>query len=62
MDVIEAFVHRSVYGEREFDAYMQRRPSDRKTRTYGIIYLAFHGDADGLLIGKETFTLTGSPP
>jgi hypothetical protein len=57
MGIVDQFVHRSVYGAPEFASYMEARPKGRLLRSYGTLYLAFHGNRDGLSVGTETVNL-----
>lgn len=51
---VEEFVHRHAFGSAEFEEYMKWRKKDRRVRTYGTIFLAFHGSAKGLAVGEDT--------
>ena len=54
---IERFVHRHVLGDRDFENYLSWR-AEPKLRTYGTIYLAFHGRPEGLCVGAaEPYSL-----
>ena len=58
MGAIEEFVHRHVLGFTEFENYLSRRtPGRARTRTYGVLYIAFHGSRDGVLIGERCVPL-----
>src|SRR4051812_19392337 len=48
MGKVPKFVHRHVVGETEFDNYLSWRESDRRVRTYGTVFFAFHGTRRGL--------------
>ncbi|MEJ7785471.1 MAG: hypothetical protein WKF96_11755 [Solirubrobacteraceae bacterium] len=57
MRSIDEFVHRHAYGYAEFESYIRARVRDPRARSYGTIYLAFHGTEDGLSVGNETLAL-----
>lgn len=48
MGMLSEFVHRHCVGNPELNAYLERRLSDRRMRSYGTLYLAFHGTGRGL--------------
>lgn len=54
---IDEFVHRHALVAEEFDSYLGWRMMDRRVRTYGTIYLAFHGSRDGLWVGERAIPL-----
>lgn len=57
MSVVSEFVHRHALGATEFDNYLEWRRSDRRVRTYGTVYFAFHGTPRGLSIGGSAVSL-----
>jgi hypothetical protein len=57
MGVLSEFVHRHAVGNTEFENYLSWRDSDRRVRTYGTVYLAFHGTRKGLDVGDHPVSL-----
>ena len=56
MGEIDRFIHRHAVGAGEFENYMEWR-KHRSVRSFGTVYLAFHGSQNGLQVGNETFSL-----
>jgi hypothetical protein len=57
LGVLDAFSHRHVYGKDEFERYLAKREVDRRVRSFGTVYLAFHGSAEGLDAGGHLYSL-----
>jgi hypothetical protein len=57
MRTITEFVHRHAFGEQEFESYLRWRRKDRRVRTYGTIFFAFHGTRNGLEVGNADISL-----
>ena len=57
MGTIEEFVHRHAIGSTEFENYLSWRTRGRRMRTYGTIYLAFHGSRKGMAAGETMYSL-----
>lgn len=56
MGILKQFVHRHAVSVEEFQNYLSMR-QQRPTRTFGIVYLAFHGSVEGLRVGEEDIDL-----
>jgi len=50
-----SFIHRTVLHRADFDEYMRIRRT--RNRSYGLIYLAFHGSEKGLSVGDDDVSL-----
>jgi hypothetical protein len=57
MGTISEFVHRHAFGEAEFESYLRWRQKDRRARTYGTVFFAFHGTPSGLEVGNDQVSL-----
>jgi hypothetical protein len=57
MGRVREFVHRHAFGETEFESYLRQRQRDRRIRTYGTVYFAFHGTRRGLMVGDADISL-----
>lgn len=57
MKVVDEFVHRHAFGRDEFDRYLTERMHDRRVRSYGTIFFAFHGSERGLSVDGQTLPL-----
>src|SRR4051812_41149520 len=57
MGTLSEFVHRHAFREDEFESYLRWRQKDRRVRTYGTVFLAFHGTRRGLKVGNSEISL-----
>jgi hypothetical protein len=57
MGRVSEFVHRHAFREAEFESYLRWRRQDRRVRTYGTVFFAFHGTRRGLDIGNDQISL-----
>jgi hypothetical protein len=57
MGQVSEFIHRHAFRESEFDSYLRWRQKDRRARTYGTLFFAFHGTPKGLEVGNEEISL-----
>lgn len=57
MGAVSEFVHRHAFREAEFESYLRWRQKDRRVRTYGTVFFAFHGTSKGLDIGNDELSL-----
>lgn len=57
MRTVSEFVHRHAVSHDEFKRYLVWRTDTARTRTYGTVYLAFHGTSEGLRVGNKDVSL-----
>lgn len=57
MRAVSEFVHRHAFREAEFESYLRWRQKDRRVRTFGTVFLAFHGTPKGLEVGNDQISL-----
>jgi hypothetical protein len=57
MGVLSEFVHRHAFRESEFEGYLRSRRRDLRVRSYGTVFLAFHGTRKGLNVGNDDISL-----